>query len=95
MTPVTPVYLWSYTGAAQICKALRQDQDYVRRFYQKTGCMVNAVYPFFKLLLLKEKGYDLTQHYILGQGSYNNRPAGQHRLYRLGQRPAEYLEGGL
>lgn len=72
MTPVTPVYLWSYTGAAQICKALRQDQDYVRRFYQKTGCMVNAVYPFFKLLLLKEKGYDLTQHYILGQGSYNN-----------------------
>ena len=34
--------------------------------------MVNAIYPFFKLLLLKKKGYDLSRHYIFGQGTYNN-----------------------
>ncbi len=72
MTPVTPVYLWSYTGAAQICKRLRQNPAYVRAYYQKTGCMVNAIYPFFKLMLLKEQGYDLTQYNIMGQGTYNN-----------------------
>lgn len=48
MRLTTPVYLWSYTGAAAVCKKLRQDPEYVRSFYQKTGCMVNAVYPFFK-----------------------------------------------
>ena len=72
MKPVTPVYLWSYTGAACVCKPLRQDSDYVRAYYQKTGCMVNAIYPFFKLMFLREKGYDLSQYYIVGQGTYNN-----------------------
>lgn len=72
MKLTTPVYLWSYTGAAAICKKLRQNPEYVSNFYQKTGCMVNAVYPFFKLLLLREQGYDLSQYYIMGQGTYNN-----------------------
>ena len=72
MKPVTPVYLWSYTGAAEVCKELREDPEYVKWFYNKTGCMVNAIYPFFKLLLLKKKGYDLSRHYIFGQGTYNN-----------------------
>ena len=72
MTPVTPVYLWSYTGAACVCKPLREDSQYVRAYYQKTGCMVNAIYPFFKLMLLREKGYDLSQYYVMGQGTYNN-----------------------
>lgn len=34
--------------------------------------MVNAIYPFFKLLLMKEQGIDLSKYRILGQGSYNN-----------------------
>lgn len=72
MVPVTPVYLWSYTGAAEVCKELRKDSAYVKNFYKKTGCMVNAIYPFFKLLLLKKQGYDLKDYYIMGQGTYNN-----------------------
>lgn len=81
MRLTTPVYLWSYTGAAAVCKKLRQDPEYVRSFYQKTGCMVNAVYPFFKLMLLKEQGYDLSRYYIMGQGTYNNyRMTGQRVL---------------
>jgi len=71
MVPQTPVYLWSYTGAAALCRKLRQDRDYARAYYQKTGCMANTIYPFFKLKLLAEQGYDLTGYRILGQGTYN------------------------
>ena len=67
--PVTPVYPWSYTGAAPVCKRLRHDAEYVSRYYQKTGCMVNAIYPFFKLMMLREQGYDLSKYIIMGQGT--------------------------
>ncbi len=50
MRPATPVYPWSYTGAAPLCGRLREDAGFVEDYYQKTGCMVNATYPFFKLL---------------------------------------------
>lgn len=72
MVPITPVYLWSYTGANEVCKELRKDEKYVKDFYKKTGCMVNAIYPFFKLLFLEKQGYKLEDFYIMGQGSYNN-----------------------
>lgn len=81
MQPSTPVYPWSYTGASEVCKKLRENQCFVDEYYKRTGCMVNATYPFFKLLYLKEQGYQLDQYYIMGQGTYNN--------YRLtGQRVA-------
>jgi len=70
--PKTPVYLWSNTEAAGTCKPLRKDDAYTRNFYRKTGCMVNAIYPFFKLKLLRERGYHLEDYYIAGQGTYNN-----------------------
>ena len=85
--PVTPVYPWSYTGAAPVCKRLRHDAEYVSRYYQKTGCMVNDIYPFFKLMMLREQGYDLSKYIIMGQGTYNN--------YRLtGQRVITPHGGG-
>ena len=71
MRPATPVYPWSYTGAAPLCGRLREDAGFVEDYYQKTGCMVNATYPFFKLLFLREQGYDLKDYYIMGQGTYN------------------------
>lgn len=71
MTPATPLYPWSYTGASALCQKLRRDEQYTKRYYHTTGCMVNATYPFFKLLLLREQGYRLEDYYIMGQGSYN------------------------
>ncbi|MDD4842871.1 MAG: FGGY family carbohydrate kinase [Anaerotignum sp.] len=71
MEPQTPIYLWSYTGAADICKELRKDEAYVNRFYQKTGCMVNAIYPVFKIKLLRQLGYKLENYRFVGQGTYN------------------------
>lgn len=70
MRPVTPVYSWEATHAKGICSRLREDQSYVERYYQQTGCMVNAIYPYFKLLFLREQGMRLKDYYILGQGSY-------------------------
>lgn len=81
MKPVTPLYPWSYTGASALCKELRKDAAYVERYYRTTGCMVNATYAFFKLLMLKQQGWKLEDYYIAGQGTYNT--------YRLtGQRKA-------
>lgn len=71
MEPQTSVFPWCYTGASDICKEIRQDKEYVHTYYQKTGCMVNAIYPFFKLKMLKAEGQDLTQFLIGGQGVYN------------------------
>ena len=69
MKPATPVYLWSHTGAAKLCANLRQDKEYVNQYYQRTGCMVNAIYPMYKLLMLKEQ-YQLSDYNIMGQGTY-------------------------
>lgn len=33
--------------------------------------MVNAIYPFFKLLLLRKQRYALESYRIVGQGTYN------------------------
>jgi gluconokinase len=71
MEPQTPVFKWTYTVAATLCKELRKDNDFVHEFYQKTGCMVNATYPFFKLMLLQEKGWNLEDYKIVDQGVYN------------------------
>ncbi len=88
MVPKTPAYPWTNTMATDVCKELRKDTDYVNSFYQRTGCMVNAIYPPFKLKYLQEQGYDLSKYYIMSQGTYNN--------YRLtGQRvTTRCLESG-
>lgn len=69
--PATPVYQWSWTGAAPVCARLRKDRDFAHAYYHRTGCMVNATYPAFKLLYLREQGWKLEDYYILGQGTYN------------------------
>ena len=33
--------------------------------------MVSAIYPFYKLRMLKERGYDLSRYRVMGQGTYN------------------------
>ena len=71
MEPFTPVLPWCYTGASELCKKLREDRQYVSDYYHKTGCMVNAIYPFFKLKMFKDMGFDLNQYLIAGQGVYN------------------------
>lgn len=72
LRPISPVYLWSNTEPAPICRRLRQDKELVDWFYHATGCMVNATYPAFMLLLFQERGVALQDALILDEGSYLN-----------------------
>ena len=71
-TPVTPIYLWSNTEASKISRKYREDKAFAKRYYEMTGCMLKAQYPYFKLELLRQKGYAVNQYRIAGQGTYNN-----------------------
>jgi gluconokinase len=71
MQPVTPAYEWPFTGAQEICGQRRADEGYARWFYERTGCMVNAIYPAFKLAYLRSQGVDLRQSLVLDQGTYS------------------------
>jgi gluconokinase len=70
MTPLTPTYTWTYTGARQTVAERRQDAAYVRHFYQRSGCMVHALYPFFQLLHLRDSGLSLKNTRIASQSAY-------------------------
>jgi gluconokinase len=56
LSAVTPVMEWPYAGAQDLCARLRSDEKFTRWFYERTGCMVNASYPSFKLAYLREQG---------------------------------------
>lgn len=71
LSPVTPVYQWPYTGAEALCAELRHDAELTGWFYRRTGCMISAIYPAFKLVHLARQGYDLARHCAMGQGTYN------------------------
>ena len=71
MNPQTPLLQWHFTGASSLCRELRRDEEYTLRFYKKTGCMVNTIYPFFKLKFLRQNGWTLGKYRIMGQGTYN------------------------
>ncbi len=71
MKPQTRVLSWADTSAANLCNTLRENEEKVKAAYQNTGCMVNAIYPVYKLQYLREQGYKLEDYYIFGQGSYN------------------------
>lgn len=71
MKPQTRVLSWDNTKAADLCNRIRNNKEETKEYYKKTGCMVNAIYPAFKLMYLKEQGYKLEDYFIFGQGSYN------------------------
>lgn len=71
ITPATPMYPWTSTEPAKICAQLRKDPQFVQDYYRRTGCMVNATYGMFKLVMLS-RDYCLRDYFIMGQGSYNN-----------------------
>lgn len=68
--PVSPTYEWPFAGGRELCADRRTDPGYVDWFYRRTGCMVNAIYPAFKLPYLAAIGHDLSRARILDQGSY-------------------------
>lgn len=72
MNPITQNYLWSNTEAKEIARHYRNSDCFSRWYYKLSGCMPNAIYPFYKILFLKEKGYPINTSYLLSQGDYIN-----------------------
>ncbi|WP_301107532.1 FGGY family carbohydrate kinase [Sporosarcina sp.] len=70
MNPLTRTYLWGHTGASNEVAELRKDPYQVKKMYERTGCMVHALYPAYKLLHFRNQGLDLKDKYIAGEGSY-------------------------
>ncbi|QLD10653.1 gluconokinase [Microbacterium oleivorans] len=69
LSAVTPVMEWPYTGAQDLSAALRADDDLTWWFYERTGCMVNAIYPVFKLQHLRAQGLAIDGLVALDQAS--------------------------
>jgi gluconokinase len=84
MKPVTPTYLWSYTQASCVTNELKKrDHDLADTVYRKTGCVLHAIYPAYKILYLKSRGLDTQSCLLSDQGSYNFfRMTGKHRVSR-------------
>lgn len=70
MEPLTPTYFWDFTGAAALCEELRRDEGYTRSFYHRTGCMVSAIYPPFKIKWLLQQRPELRSARFLSLGAY-------------------------
>jgi len=69
LSAVTPVYEWPYTGAQDLTARYRADDEFTAWFYRRTGCMVNAIYPAFKLAHFQQEGQSLDGLLALDQGS--------------------------
>ena len=72
MRPITKTYTWASTFKDQVSKYVDTNHFNEDSYYLKTGCMNSSIYPFFKLLHLKNNGFDFKNKYICGQGSYTN-----------------------
>ncbi len=92
---LTPVYLWSYPGAASYAAARQKDQMFSERFYHLSGCGIHGSYPFFKYGFLRENGR-IPQHFrISDQGSYNlERLTGQWAANRCMASGSGFLDTG-
>lgn len=52
--PLDRIRTWADVSAAPSVDGLREDRNFVDRFYQKTGCMVHGLYPIWKFHHLKK-----------------------------------------
>ncbi len=71
MKPVTPSYLWNFTGTDSICQAIRKDTARAREIYRNTGCMPNITYAPYAILYMKKHGLKVQGKHFCSQGGYN------------------------
>jgi len=53
--PITKIRTWANTESADTVSRYRQDQQFSRLVYQKTGCPIHSIYPLWKWIDLKDK----------------------------------------
>jgi gluconokinase len=70
--PLRPISMWADLSATPTVAALKQDQKFVQDCYQRTGCMVHAMYPAYKFYHLVRTNPELAQEvcYLSSQVEY-------------------------
>ena len=68
--PVMPLSDWTDIPSRSLCEVLRKDDSFVDSYYQQSGAMVNAIYPFFTLLKLQKEGALSSHHRVSSLASY-------------------------
>lgn len=71
MTPVTPAYLWNFTGTGTISRKYRNDKNLSREIYRHTGCMPNITYQPYALMYMAENGLSFRGKYFASQAGYH------------------------
>nr|WP_319474047.1 FGGY-family carbohydrate kinase [uncultured Sphaerochaeta sp.] len=68
--PSQTVSDWTDVSGRIFCKELRNDASFVEDYYQESGAMVHAMYPFFKLLKQRTDGIVLTDRHVGSLAGY-------------------------
>ena len=53
--PLTKIQTWANTESADTVSQYRQNQQFSRLVYHKTGCPIHSIYPLWKWIYLKDK----------------------------------------
>jgi len=61
MRPLRRISTWADSSAAPTVAEFRKDEEAVRKFYHKTGCMVHAMYPLWKWVHLSRTQPELSR----------------------------------
>lgn len=69
-TPLSPVLQWDNTEAAELCSELKTNTAWAEQYYRNTGCVVNAIYPAFKIKYLSIKDPGILKTGFMSIGSY-------------------------
>lgn len=86
--PVMPLTDWTDTSGSKLCEELRKDASYVDSYYRQSGALVNAIYPFFKLLKLEREDSLTNQHLVSSLASHLH-----YRLTGMWKETASMLSG--
>ncbi len=79
LRPVTPTYLWNFTGTAAICARVFADRERARAIHRATGCMPNITYQPYSILHMRENGLDPKGKKFISQaGLLFHRLTGEH-----------------
>jgi len=70
MKPKSRIMTWAYREAASIAQSIRDDETLTRSLFHETGCMVHAMYPLYKLIMMQKQGLIQPTDMIVDQGSY-------------------------
>ena len=63
-------YTWESTYGSENARVLRKNKEFVKNQHRKTGCMVNSIYPAYKLLAMANNGVDFSNKMIMDEMSY-------------------------